>query len=100
VQSDFLWQRSVRNKSASYWTAGPISGIIKLFIFINVHVFTLSSPELEAQVSYSDHMLSVVTLHVRLSVNVYIFGFSRTITPILVRLNTNHPWGGDSNLFK
>jgi hypothetical protein len=50
----------------------------------------ISSPELKAQVSYSDRPLSVV----RLSVNFYIFDFfSRTTGPILTRLGTNHPWG-------
>jgi hypothetical protein len=49
-----------------------------------------SSPELKAQVSYSDRLLSVV----RLSVNFYIFDFiSRTARPILTKLGTNHPWG-------
>jgi hypothetical protein len=48
-----------------------------------------SSPELKAQVSYSDRPLSA-----RLSVNFYIFDFfSRTTGPILTRLGTNHPWG-------
>jgi hypothetical protein len=32
-------------------------------------------------------------------VNFYIFDlFSRTIGPILTRLGTNDPWGGDTNL--
>jgi hypothetical protein len=45
-----------------------------------------SSPELKAQVSYSDRRLSVC-----LSVNFYIFDFfSRTTGPILTRLATNH----------
>jgi hypothetical protein len=49
-----------------------------------------SSPELKAQVSYSDRLLSVV----RLSVNFYIFDFfSRTAGPILTKLGINHPWG-------
>jgi hypothetical protein len=49
-----------------------------------------SSPDLKAQVSYSDHLLSVV----RLSVNFHIFNFfSKTTGPILTRLSTNHPWG-------
>jgi hypothetical protein len=51
-----------------------------------------SSPELKAQVSFSDRLLSVVLLSVRLSVNFYIFNFSRTTGPILTRLGTNHPW--------
>jgi hypothetical protein len=47
------------------------------------------SPELKAQVSYSDRRLSVV----RLSVNFYIFDFfSRTTGPNSTRLGTNHPW--------
>jgi hypothetical protein len=53
-----------------------------------------SSPELKAQVSYSDRPLSVVRLFVRLSVNVYIFDFfSRTTGSILIKLGTNHLWG-------
>jgi hypothetical protein len=53
-----------------------------------------SSPELKAQVSYSNRLLSVVRLSVRLSVNFYIFDFfSRTTGPILTKLGTNHPWG-------
>ena len=53
----------------------------------------ISSPELKAQVSYSDRPLSVCP-SVRLSVNFYIFDFfSRTAGPILTRLGTNHPWG-------
>jgi hypothetical protein len=50
-----------------------------------------SSPELKAQVSYSDRPLSVCP-SVRLSVNFYIFDFfSRTTGPILTKLGTNHP---------
>jgi hypothetical protein len=41
-----------------------------------------SSRELKAQMSYSDHLLSVF----------YIFDFSRTTGPILTKLGTNHPW--------
>jgi hypothetical protein len=53
-----------------------------------------SSPELKAQVSYSDRLLSVVRLSVYPSVNFYIFDFfSRTTGPILTKLCTNHPWG-------
>jgi hypothetical protein len=48
-----------------------------------------SSPELKAQVSFSDRRLSGV----RLSVNFYIFDFfSKTTGPILTILGTNHPW--------
>jgi hypothetical protein len=47
-----------------------------------------SSPELKAQVRYSDRLLSVC-----LYVNFYIFDFfSRTTGPILTKLGTNHPW--------
>ena len=61
-------------------------------------MWLFSSPELKAQVSYSDRPLSVV----RLSVNFYIFDFSsRTTGPILTKLGTNHPWGGgDYKLLK
>jgi hypothetical protein len=56
-----------------------------------------SSPELKAQVSYSDRPLSVclaVRPSVCLSVNFYIFDFfSRSTGPILTRVGTNHPWG-------
>jgi hypothetical protein len=52
-----------------------------------------SSPELKTQVSFSDRLLSVVLLSVRLSVNFYIFYFfSGTTGPILTRLGTNDPW--------
>jgi hypothetical protein len=56
-------------------------------------VFLFRSPELKAQVSFSNRLLSVVLLSVRLSVNFYIFDFfSRTTGPILTRLCTNDPW--------
>jgi hypothetical protein len=55
-------------------------------------VFFFSSPELKAQVSFSDRPLSGVSLSVRLSVNFYIFDFfSRTSGPNLTKLGTNHP---------
>jgi hypothetical protein len=64
-------------------------------IFVPVSAI-FSSPELKAQVSFSDRLLSVVLLSVRLSVrlsvNFYIFDFfSRTTGPILTRLGTNDP---------
>ena len=76
---------------------------------VHVSVCVFSSPELKAQVSFSDRPLSGVSLSVRLSVcpsvcpsvclsvcpsvNFYIFDFfSRTAGPILTRLGTNHPW--------
>jgi hypothetical protein len=47
-----------------------------------------SSPELKAQVSFSDRPASVC-----LSVNFYIFDFfSGTTGPILTRVGTNHTW--------
>jgi hypothetical protein len=52
-----------------------------------------SSPELKAQVSFSDRPLSGICLSVCPSVNFYIIDFfSRTTGPILTRLSTNHPW--------
>jgi hypothetical protein len=62
--------------------------------------FLISSPVLNAQVSFSDCPLSGVRLSVCPfvlpsvcpSVNFYIFDFSRTTCPILTRLGTNHPW--------
>jgi hypothetical protein len=54
------------------------------------HIF--SSPELKAQVSFSDRLLSIC-LSIRLCVNFYIFDFFRTNGPILSRLGGNHPWG-------
>jgi hypothetical protein len=55
--------------------------------------YLFSSPELKAQVSFSDCPLSGVSLSVRPSVNFYIFDFfSRTTGPISTRRGTNHPW--------
>jgi uncharacterized membrane protein YphA (DoxX/SURF4 family) len=67
-----------------------------VYVWLNInlrfHPIVFSSPELKAQVSYSDRLLSVVRLPVRLSVNFYIFDFfSRTTGPILTKLGTNHP---------
>jgi hypothetical protein len=61
--------------------------------------FVISSSELKAQVSYSDHLLSIV--HLSVSVNFYIFNFfSRTTGPILTRHGTNHPWGEGFQVFQ
>jgi hypothetical protein len=61
-----------------------------------VLVLIFSSPDLKAQVSYSDRQLSVV----RLSLNFYIFDFfSRTTGPISTRLGTDHPWGKGFQVF-
>ena len=58
--------------------------------------FGFCSPELKAQVSFSDHLSSVVCLSVRPSVclktfHIFIF-FSRTTGPISTKLGTKHPW--------
>jgi hypothetical protein len=54
--------------------------------------FNFSSPELKAEVSFSDRPLSGC-LSVCPSVNFYIFDFfSRTAGQILTRLGTNHSW--------
>ena len=54
--------------------------------------FLFSSPELKAQVSFSD-CLSFVCLSVSLSVNFSNFRFfSRSIGPISTKLGTKHPW--------
>jgi hypothetical protein len=59
-------------------------------VFVMVFPPIFSSPELKAQVSFSNHPLSDICL----SVNFYIFDFlSKTKGPILTRLGTNHPVG-------
>jgi hypothetical protein len=71
------------------------------FFFLLVKAISLffSSPELKAQVSYSDRPLSVC-LSVCLSVNFYIFNFFfRTTGPILTKLGTDHPWGEGIQVF-
>jgi hypothetical protein len=62
-------------------------------ISIKDGIYVFSSPELKSQVSYSDRLLSIVRLSLRmLPVNFYIFDFfSRTTGPILIKLGTNHP---------
>jgi hypothetical protein len=61
----------------------------------NAYQSLFSSPELKAQVSFSDRLLSVVCLSVCL-LNIYIFDFFfRTAGPILTRLGTKHPWAKD-----
>jgi hypothetical protein len=66
-----------------------IAQIGALLVFLGAEAWSsraviyFSSPELKAQVSYSDRPSSV---------NFYIFGFfSWTTGPILTRLCTNHP---------
>ena len=55
----------------------------------NLLLFKLfSSPELKAQVSFSDNFLSVVCLS---TFHIFIF-FSRTTGPISTKLGTNHPF--------
>ena len=48
-----------------------------------------SSPELKAQVSFSDHLLSVCLSVCKLS---HFILFSRTTGLISTKLNTKHPW--------
>jgi hypothetical protein len=60
---------------------------MKLPSKLNFSGTVFSSPELKAQVSFSELVVR------RPSVNFYIFDFfSRTTGPILNRLATNHPW--------
>jgi hypothetical protein len=60
--------------------------------------FVFSSPDLKAQVSYSDRLLSVVRLSRSLSFRLSVCKrldfdfFSRTTGPILTKLDTSHPW--------
>jgi hypothetical protein len=60
-----------------------------------LNVILFSSPELKAQVSFSDHPLSIICLAACLSVcllDFYIFDFfSRTTGPISTNVGTNHP---------
>jgi hypothetical protein len=52
----------------------------------------ISSPELKAKVSFSDHPLSVVRPSDVFLLDFYIFDFfSRTIWLILTKVGTNHP---------
>jgi hypothetical protein len=84
---------SLKAMSKYLWTTRLVT-IVDYHVLV-CRIFSLfSSPELKAQVSFSDHRLSVVRLSVYPSVNFYIFDFfSRTTGPILTRLGTNHPWG-------
>ena len=62
-----------------------------------------SSPELKVQVSFSDHLLSVVCLSVRLSVCklLTLIFFSRTTGPRSTNLGKKvSPGEGDSSMFK
>jgi presenilin-like A22 family membrane protease len=61
---------------------------------IMFHLYCIiSSPELKAQVSYSDRLLSVVCLTSGICLlDFYIFDFfSRTAGPIVTKVGTNHP---------
>jgi hypothetical protein len=89
------------------WVGGSFSPVrgrhlfalcLPIFIWCLVHCCAIpldplifSSPELKAQVSFSDRLLSFVGLSVCL-LNIYIFDFFRTTGPILTRLGTKHPW--------
>ena len=63
-----------------------------MFYFILDMLF--SSPELKAQVSFSDHLSFVVCLSVRPSVcKIFLFGLLlKNQWPILTNLGTKHPW--------
>ena len=76
--------------------------IYQIFTLLSIH-FTLhyisplySSPELKAEVSFSDRLLSVVCLSVCLFVRLktfHIFNFfSKTTWPISTKHATKHPW--------
>ena len=87
LQTWLRWQRQY-----GVYFVSEIKLQYQYFMISYFNIF--SSPELKAQVSYSDRRLSVVRPSVRLSVNFYIFDFfSRTAGPILTKLGTNHPWG-------
>ena len=69
----------------------PIINMVSLF-----HTLTLfSSPELKAQVSFSDQNLSVVRRRCRRCrcrrFHIFMF-FSRTTGPISTKFGTKHPW--------
>jgi hypothetical protein len=49
-----------------------------------------SSPDMKAQVSYSDRLLSVWHLASLLDSNIFDF-FFRTAEPIVTKVGTNHP---------
>jgi hypothetical protein len=55
-----------------------------------MYLLLFSSPELKAQVNFSDRPLSVVCLSVRPCVlDFYVFDFSWTAGPILTKIGTN-----------
>ena len=56
----------------------------------NVNSWAFSSPELKAQVNFSDHLLSVVCLSVCILHNLNFF--SRTAGPISTKPGTTYPW--------
>jgi hypothetical protein len=71
----------------SYWKNISIWAKVSQVSDVAHGTLVFSSPELKAQVSYSDRLLSVVRL------SVYIFDFFfRTAEPIFTRLGTKHPW--------
>ena len=93
----------VRNEGLSFllFTSQFIASDTQVFIVFEHSICVFSSPELKAQVSFSDHLSSFVCLSVRLSVclclsvclstfNIFIF-FSRTTGPISTKLGTMYP---------
>ena len=76
----------VRVKTGCVWNT-----LWQLFFPFKIMLF--SSPELKAQVSFSDRLSSAVRLTVCLSVTFHFFiFFSRTAEPISTELSTNPPW--------
>ena len=66
--------------------------IVLWFSVEREYKYLFSSPELKAQVSFSDHFLSIVCLPVcLLTFHIFIF-FSRTTGPMSTKLGTRHPW--------
>jgi hypothetical protein len=63
-----------------------------LLITCICNAILLNSPDLKAQVSFSDRLLSIIHPSVCL-LNIYIFDFFfRASGPILTRLGKKHPW--------
>jgi hypothetical protein len=83
-----------------HWAGKPSLLVISFFTLSSFYKLVtkmkselFSSPELKAQVSFSDHLLSVICLTSNVCLlDFYIFNFfSRTAGPILTKVGTNHP---------
>ena len=77
-----------------------ILNLVQWLVLRRWKLFVFSPPELKAQVSFSDHLSSVVCMSVRPSVclfvclytfHIFIF-FSRTMGLISIKLGTKYPW--------